>query len=118
MLKEITKFQKKIQALHLKKERVPDHAFYLYLSMISSVMHQGYNYQQDLDKVNEKIKRKLSQMNVKDVQSLDECIHYNYQCGDQYQQFLTFWDGTPCFDIETQKDHVKQFIKRCEVYAK
>ncbi len=119
MLKEITKFQKKIQALHLKKERVSDQDFYLYLSIISSVMHQGFSDQLRVcEGDNEKIKRKLAQMNVKDVQSLDGCIHYNYQCGDQYQQFLTFWDGTPCFNIETQKDHVKQYIKRCEAYAK
>lgn len=45
MLKEITKFQKKIQALHLKKERVSDRDFYLYLSIISSVMHQGFSDQ-------------------------------------------------------------------------
>lgn len=119
MLKKLTAFQKRTQKLHLKKERIPNDVFYLYLNMISSIMYQGLTDQMKVCVGDpKKIKDRLTRMNVKDAQSLDGCLHYNYQCGEQYQQFLTFWDGKPCFDIEKQSDRVKTFIRHCEAYAK
>lgn len=119
MLEELTAFQKRISKLNMKKIRVPDEVFYLYLNMISAIMQQGSTDQMKVCEGNcDHVRKRLAKMNVKDAQSLDRCIHYNYQCGVQYQQFLTFWDGHPCFDIEKQNERVRVFIQRCEAYAK
>lgn len=120
MIDTIIDFQKELRQSPMpKKERIPNELFYLYLNMIPSIMNHSLTDQLKVCKGSDKaVKQRLMKMNIKDRTSLDACIRYNYQCGVQYQQFLTFWDGNPCFDIEKQTEKVKAYIRFCEAYAK
>lgn len=55
--------------------------------------------------------------NVVDAKSLLEACDRMFQTQDQFEQFQSFWDGTPVFDESRLNEHGRRAFSACKDYA-
>lgn len=121
MVEELQKFQEELERIQTgKKIRWEKERMYLLLSILPCIVSQEYTNQMKLcdEEQIEKTKEHLQKVGIHDQDSLYAHMRYNFNCGDQYDQFVTFWDGTPCFDEAQLKPEAKDYFHFCMDYAK
>lgn len=121
MIEKIQKFQNELQSMtDVTQEKWPQDRFYLLLSMIPCLISHEYTDRMELcppEKV-DATKEHLKKVGVEDQKSLYGHLQYNCTCGEQYEQFLSFWEGNPCFDETKLKPEGKEYFHFCMEYAK
>lgn len=121
MMEEIKQFQTRLNELtYGKREKWENDQFYLLLSMLPCVLSNEHTRMMEVCESDgiEGIKEHLHTLGITDKQSLHEHMRYHFNCGDQYDQFVTFWEGKPCFDIDSLQDEGKAVFTFCIEYAK
>lgn len=111
----------------LKAEKIGMERFILLLSGISSCRkapgidaHMGYaelkfcKSAADEELTREHLKRLYE---ITDKESLLEACQRLYRAGEEYEQFLSFWENTPVFDINELNDRGRRGFEACKSYA-
>lgn len=82
---------------------------------------RGWNlYYIEIDNVNyEQLDKLLETAYITDKETLLRTVEesINYGVGSDYEQFISFWNDTPCFDIEKLKGRGKEVFLGCMTYA-
>lgn len=120
MFQKLQKLQEDIQALpYGKREKKKPEDFYLLLSLVPSIASNLYGNtlrvcdEQDVPALQEH----LAKFDITDKVSLLQHIDVTFYNGDQYEQFKTFWDGNPCFDVNELKEEGRAYFELCKGYA-
>ena len=74
----------------------------------------------EIDNVDdEQLDKLLEAAYISDKESLLASIEESVECGvgDDYDQFITFWNDAPCFDVEQLPDAAKKAFFSCMAYA-
>lgn len=120
MIKKLQRFQEELQHItYGKRKKLAQDKFYLLISQVSSLASREFTDRLEVCEkaVVEPIKEHLKKLGITDQKTLYDHMNYHFNCGEQYAQFLTFWDGQPCFDEKDLKEEAKEYFHFCMEYA-